>query len=95
MNGPKTLCPSCEAKKNGSVDITDLVQDMRSRLPQEKQCEDHIYLQRIAACLACKELMLPYTCRVCGCIVYLRAISRDAYCPNSREDGWKNISNQT
>ena len=50
--------------------------------PEENRCEAAEYARRLEICKACIQLYNA-TCLRCGCYVELRALKRQAFCPDS------------
>ncbi len=78
-------------KCNGSIHIPeqdierDIQRVIESGVPL---ANDKLYKKRLDLCISCEQLMDGTTCRICGCIVRVRAMNALRICPDSAGNKW-------
>lgn len=80
-------CKGCSA----SVHITDaqLKRILDALDADPEQCvDDELYAERLNICRSCPALAYETTCRICGCLVAVRAKLKDKACPFPGQAKW-------
>jgi len=81
-------CKGCSETVRQSPE--QIAEWMRRRMsgPDWPAVADDEYARRLAACRSCPSLAYGTTCRICGCLVQVRARLPDARCPYPYEPKW-------
>lgn len=87
-NDSENQCKGCRA----SVRVKDevIARALETLVAQGSVLvEDEVYQRRLAQCEACSEFIYGTTCRICGCLLPVRARLADQRCPMPATPRWQ------
>ena len=82
----RKICRKCLLAELDEDEYFRSLKEYIAAYPEDKRCPAEEYERRLTVCRGCERLA-DGMCAVCGCYVELRALKKNAYCPEN--DRWK------
>ena len=84
MDEKRKICKKCLLSEIDESEVFLQIKKLIDIMPDAEKCSADEYKRRLGICKECG-LLNEGTCRACGCYVELRAIKKDARCPQEKK----------
>ena len=84
MDKKRKICKKCLLSEIDESEVFLQIKKLIDIMPDAEKCREDEYKRRLGICKECV-LLNEGTCGACGCYVELRAIKKDARCPQEKK----------